>query len=62
MNPRFFFDQDQDSHWWMIASEMRPKWEKWKNSEVSYPMPKNVARPLEGHPRHVTFEMPYESK
>jgi hypothetical protein len=33
-NKRYFFDQDESSHWYLIPEEWRDEWEKLNDEEV----------------------------
>ena len=55
---RFFLDQDQSCHWYIIPVENREEWNKWTNlsedDEASWDAPE-YAQPISGHPNNVEF-------
>jgi hypothetical protein len=58
---RFFLDQDQDSHWYLIPVARREAWDAWcelsTDDEASWTAPK-FAQELGCHPNTVTFSQP----
>lgn len=58
---RFFFDQDNGSHWYMIPEKCKEKWNEWLNipsdDERSWEAPEFAQR-LDGGPEAVTFVDP----
>jgi hypothetical protein len=33
MKPRYFIDQDDDCHWYLIPEIKREKWERWRDTD-----------------------------
>lgn len=65
-NPRFFLDQDDDGHWFIVPESIREEWDAWRELISSYgngetndfpEMPEGVET-LGGGPQHVTFTDP----
>ncbi len=58
---RYFFDQDNDGHWYLIPAERFKEWEAFTeldpDSEESWDVPIWANR-LDGGPNLVTFENP----
>lgn len=58
---RYFFAQDESSHWYIIPERLRAEWYEWTqldpDNEDSWSPPKG-ARRLDGGPQAVTFENP----
>lgn len=72
-NQRFFFDQDDSSHWYMIPAELRDKWRDANEmtyeefSEESYKAQSEFERlfseyRLPMHPTNFTFADPQEAE
>lgn len=59
--PRFFLDQDNDSHWFVVPCENEKQWEGWLSipagDERGWPAPP-FAKAVGGSPRLVTFNNP----
>ena len=59
--PRYFLDQDNDGHWYVIPCENENEWEEWCNilegDERGW-QPPIFARSVGGSPRLVTFNNP----
>lgn len=64
MNPkRYFLDQDNDSHWFLVDADRRAEWEAWcqlADDDSQGWTPPDCATPLAGAPSNVTFEQPEE--
>lgn len=60
---RFFLDQDDSSHWYIVPADRRAEWEEWANipedDEVGWTEPGFVRR-LDGGPNRVTFSAPID--
>lgn len=60
---RYFLDQDEDCHWYIVRDDRREEWEAWRNQDyyaddfAAYP-PENVAYSIGGAPNQVTFALP----
>lgn len=58
---RYFFGQDQSSHWYLIPDDRRLEWDTWTNldedSEAAWTAP-DFAEELGHHPSWTTFENP----
>lgn len=58
---RYFFAQDESSHWYIIPERLRAEWYEWTqldpDNEDSW-SPPNGARRLDGGPQAVSFENP----
>lgn len=56
---RFFLDQDQSSHWYLVPVKRRAEWNAWcdldEDDERSWTPPEWAVR-LGGGPQAVTFE------
>ncbi len=59
--PRFFFDQDNDSHWYLVPADRRAEWDAWrglaKDDERGWTEPE-FARRMAGSPVFYTFTDP----
>ena len=61
---KYFFDQDDDGHWFMIPEVYRTEWDNWKtaweNARPGKPGPNlpMFAEELGSHPRNYTFTHP----
>lgn len=59
--PRYFLDQDQSCHWYLVPLENSQEWEDWleidEDDEKSWEVP-GFARRLDGDPARVTFSDP----
>lgn len=60
---RFFLDQDNSMHWYLVPESRRAEWSAWTNlpedDEASWDAPE-WARRLSGSPCWVTFTNPEE--
>ncbi len=58
---RFFLDQDQSSHWYVIPLARRAEWDKWcdipEDNEAAWTAPVFVQE-VGGGPNCVTFSQP----
>lgn len=58
---RWFLDQDNDSHWYLVEFSKRAEWEEWMNldseDEESWDVPAFASR-LPGSPSQLTFTDP----
>jgi hypothetical protein len=58
-NKRFFMDQDNDCHWYIIEADKRKEWDAWLNldsdDEASWNVP-DFAQGID-HPRFVEFSI-----
>lgn len=58
---RYFFDQDNDGHWYLVCATNRKQWNKWleldSDDSKAWKAPA-YARELGSHPNSVTFENP----
>jgi hypothetical protein len=58
---RFFLDQDQSSHWYIVPESYRLEWAEWcelaEDDEAGWTAPE-WAKPVGGHPALVTFTNP----
>lgn len=58
---RYFLDQDNDCHWFLVEADKRAEWEAWleidSGDEKSW-TPPNCAEELPGGPSDVIFENP----
>ncbi len=63
--PRYFFDQDSDSHWYMVPESIRDVWKAWQaldsNLEAAWTEP-DGAIALDGFPGDISFEKPSNLK
>lgn len=64
MNPkRYFLDQDNDGHWFLVDADFRAEWESWcgigPDDENGWTPPEHATQLL-GGPNTVTFEQPQE--
>lgn len=58
---RYFLDQDQSFHWYIVDASRRREWEAWVNLSEDDPKAWNVpdfAEALSGGCSHVEFENP----
>lgn len=59
---RYFFDQDNDSHWYLIPVERREAWNRWldldPDAEEAWDAPE-WARPLGGGVSAISFTEPF---
>lgn len=58
---RYFLDQDQDCHWYVIPVSHRVDWLNWNSQDPNderYWTPPDFAKPLGGSHTLVTFENP----
>lgn len=60
---RYFLDQDNACHWFLIPEDMREQWQEFssldEDDESLWEVP-HYARRLDGHPSQVTFTDPKE--
>ena len=60
---RFFFDTDNDSHWFLVPLERKDEWDAWcsldEDDENAWDAPE-WARPLGGDPSRISFVDPLE--
>jgi len=58
---RFFLDQDNSCHWYLVQEQFRKEWDAWTNlpedDERSWEAP-SFAERLDGGPQQVTFTDP----
>ncbi len=58
---RYFFDTDQDGHWYLVEEEHHAKWDLWVNldqdTEAAWTHPE-FAKPIGSHPSLLTFTDP----
>ena len=58
---RYFLDQDQSSHWYIVPLDRQEEWREWCNldedDEAAWDEPDYVQR-IGGSPALVTFENP----
>lgn len=58
---RFFLDQDQSSHWYIVPAAKRTEWDAWRDlpddDEASWEAP-IWSRRLDGSPTNITFSNP----
>jgi hypothetical protein len=56
---RFFLDQDQSSHWYVVPEEIRAKWQAWceldEDNPEAWEAPEGAIR-MDGAPHRITFE------
>lgn len=61
---RFFFDQDNDSHWYIVPVDHRAEWDLWRaipaEDERAWVEP-DFAKMMDGGPEHYTFTDPQAS-
>lgn len=61
--PRFFLDQDNSCHWYLVPNDKAEEWVKWRDlpeeDETSWNEPEWAQR-LGGSPSNVTFTDPKE--
>ncbi len=59
--PRFFLDQDQSGHWYLVPEPLREEWTRWtalsEDDEASWTPPEG-AHALGGSPSCITFTDP----
>lgn len=59
--PRFFFDQDNDSHWYLVPVDRRAEWDAWRaipeGDERGWEVP-DFAKRMDGGPEFYTFTEP----
>lgn len=62
-HPRYFLDQDNSCHWYIVPVANRAEWEAWceldEDDEASW-TPPAFATPINGSPTRVTFTDPEE--
>jgi hypothetical protein len=55
---RYFLDQDQDSHWFIVPESLREAWDAWReldpDDEKAWTAPKGCLE-LGSHPNTITF-------
>ena len=58
---RYFLDQDDSCHWYLVPMDKRNEWEYWcgleDDCEESWEVPEWAKR-LDGHPRWISFTDP----
>ena len=58
---RYFLDEDESYHWYLVPVSMRATWDRWRDldhdTEEAWDAPEGVTR-LDGHPNGLTFEAP----
>ncbi len=58
---RFFFDQDNDSHWYLVPADRRAEWDAWRaipdGDERGWEPPEFAER-MDGGPEFYTFADP----
>jgi hypothetical protein len=59
---RYFLDQDNDGHWFIVDASKRAEWEAWKALDaedvVAWTPPTGIAEEVNSGPGVVTFEQP----
>lgn len=60
---RYFLDQDNDGHWFLVDADKRAEWEEWvklgPDDETGWRPPEHATE-LAGGPSNLVFEMPEE--
>jgi ferric-dicitrate binding protein FerR (iron transport regulator) len=59
--PRYFFAQDNSSHWYLVDADRREEWQRWCELDDEHPASWDVpeyAQRLEGGVSQVTFTEP----
>lgn len=63
MTKRYFLDQDNSSHWYLVDASRRKEWSAWleltEDDERSWELP-DFAERLDGGPQRVVFTEPEE--
>ena len=61
-NTRYFLDQDNDGHWYVVRREKSHVWDEWldlpSDNPDAWEPPVGVAYPVGGSPTLVTFTNP----